>query len=323
VDKQPSRPVLLTINGRDAGLYRWMPAKDAEWVEKLAGVEAVDLIDGPAARVLAGDRSHHEADMAMLLGGAPLDSLAAHFDVKSLIDLACCDVYTGRVDADINVRCWREKGARGRWRWVLFDLDLWAPTEENSVLRMCTEALPEAPYLKIILDHPGLSRLFLARYAVLMNTTFAPEQVLARLDQLSHRDAALLAWDHVRWGGTLALPPPEQGIALLRRHALQRPSTSLSHLVEHTGRELVRLDVEVSPRRGGVLWLEGSPAGDGFSGRLFEGIPVHVTAIPAEGMEFAGWKGMPGSGPEVIVRPGEVRKLKALFRPGGSGRDLP
>ncbi|MBK8340839.1 MAG: CotH kinase family protein [Flavobacteriales bacterium] len=80
--------------------------------------------------------------MAMLERGAPLDSIAMMIDVESLIELACFDLWTGRADADLNMRCYRPAQPGGRWRWVLYDMDLWAPPEDPSVERLCDGPFP-------------------------------------------------------------------------------------------------------------------------------------------------------------------------------------
>ncbi|MBK8530812.1 MAG: CotH kinase family protein [Flavobacteriales bacterium] len=132
VDVQPSLPMPLYLNGAYWGLYRWMPPKDAQWLERISGSQAVDVLEGPAGVVRSGSDAHFAPAMDLLFAGAPLDSMAQRIDVANLIDLACLDLYTGRADHDLNVRCYRPRQADGRWRWVLFDMDLWAPAGERG-----------------------------------------------------------------------------------------------------------------------------------------------------------------------------------------------
>src|SRR5690606_12774530 len=161
------------LNGRYWGLYRWMPAKDAEWLRHISGAEAVDVLEGPATVALSGKDTHFREARRALLGSATADSIDALIDLGSLIDLACIDLWTGRADHDLNVRCYRPRERGGRWRWVLFDMDLWAPAAENSVERMCSAPVPETPYVPQLLGHPELRPKLLARITALNAVVFA------------------------------------------------------------------------------------------------------------------------------------------------------
>ena len=56
--------------------------------------------------------------------------------------------------------------------------------------------------------------------------------------------------------------------------------------------------------------------------RTFEHVPLRWRAVPAEGMEFAGWKGIDATLPEVSVRAGTANQVQPLFRAEGrSGRN--
>ena len=323
VDVQPGIPVMLYLNGQAHGLYRAMAPKDEQWVRSLSSAEAVDLLEGPASVAMAGDRAHYEQSIQLLLDGAAVDRIEAAIDVNSLLDLACTDVYTGRADHDINVRCWRPKSPDGRWRWILYDQDIWAPVSDNSVGRMCSSSVPETPFLKEILRHETLRSRFLARYAVLMHTAFSPEAMTSVVDSIYTADRERMEADQQRWGGTLDLPSPAESAREMRLRAEQRPQLTLDQLARHTGVALHHVTVTVSPKEGGTIRVDGFTAGERFEGDCFAHAPLRITAEAAPGMEFAGWKGTDHSGAEISVDPAQERKLKAVFRPIGSGRHLP
>ncbi|HRD53436.1 MAG TPA: CotH kinase family protein, partial [Flavobacteriales bacterium] len=156
VEVQPSTAHPLYLNGAYWGLYRWMPAKDTEWLKQRSTAEALDVLEGPAATERSGSDAHFLRAQRLLISGAPIDSIDAMIDTRSLIDLACIDLWTGRADHELNVRCYRPKEKGGRWRWVLFDMDLWAPPHENSVQRMGLATAPETPYVPQLIAHPVL-----------------------------------------------------------------------------------------------------------------------------------------------------------------------
>ena len=327
VDVQASQPMDLHFNGRYHGLYRWMPPKDEDWLRTVHGHEALDVLHGPSLRKVDGDRTHFHAAYEALLSGQPMDSLHALIDVASLIDLACFDLWTGRGDHDLNVRCWRPKVPGGTWRWILYDMDLWAPAADNSLARMCGEATPVAPYLPQLLHEASLRDRFLARMSALIATLLSPAQAQVLTDSLynAHSDAMLR--DHERWSPEMQMPTPDEAQGALLDFTAQRPEHVLQQLSARTGMRLRNMDVAVSPSSGGSIQVEdlqllALPA----RFMAFAGAPLHVLAVPAEGYEFVEWKEAKGDAAIIIVPPNsrtrKSQKLTAVFR-RTNGPDVP
>lgn len=318
VDVQPSTPVTLYINGRDQGLYRVMPAKNAAWVRSMSGAESVDVIAGPAGEVVSGDDHHWRKALDLLLHGAGPDSLSRWIDVASLIDLACFDLWTGRADHDLNVRCWRPKTNDGRFRWILFDEDLWTAPEEGTVERMCSASAPEAPYLPQLLQQEDLRDRLLARMSVWLATDLAPDRALALADSVAAPWQAALEHDRAIWKDSMATVDPAEGLADLRHHITARPAALERQLSHRTGRALRSISVRVEPARAGEVIVEGSPLTDDERSLVaFSGVPLHFRAVPAAGYEFAGWQGA-GTAADRTIDPARERSAKAMFRPIGT-----
>lgn len=312
---QPTHPVPLYLNGRYWGLYRWMPAKNAAWLSQRAGGLPVDVLEGPSATVITGGSKHYRSAMGLLLRGAPADSLAARMDLESLIDLACLDLWSGRADHDLNVRCYRPRTAQGRWRWVLFDMDLWAPPEENTVQRMMGSTAPETPFVPQLLGHPVLRLQLLARMAALQATALHPQHLASLADSLYHAHQQELQMDHRRWELELDNPSPESALRSVRDFALQRPANVLRHLAAHTGHALVSVTIHAPPEHQGVLRLEGLELPPGTQRiTAFAGVPMRVELEAREGHTCEGWKGADGDGPALRFDPATTRQLRPVVR---------
>ena len=315
VDVQPSTPVDLYVNGDYRGLYRWMPPKDAEWARHVLRAEAVDVLEGPAGVALSGSRKHFERAQEALLSKASLDSLDVLIDTRSLIDMACIDLWTGRADHDINVRCHRPRQPGGRWRWVLFDLDLWTPPEENSVERMCSATVPECPYLPYLLDQPELQMRLLARITTLQATAFHQTAARTMVDSIHRAHLEELQADHQRWEQVLEGSGPGASLHALERHITERPVHLFEHLAERTGRNVRRITVEVPSTDLGQVLLEDMALQPGRQEILcFSGVPLRLKAEPATGVEFAGWKGTEENAPLLVFDPARTRVLKPALR---------
>ncbi|MBK8500058.1 MAG: CotH kinase family protein [Flavobacteriales bacterium] len=310
---QPSRAVPLYLNAAYWGLYRWMPAKDGDWLKQVSGAEAVDLLEGPAAVALNGNNNHFLRAQELLLHGAPLDSTEALFDVQSLIDLACIDLWTGRADHDLNVRCYRPRQAGGRWRWVLFDMDLWAPAEENSAQRMALAAAPETPFIPQLLAHADLQERLLARIIALQAAVFSKAGDVADSIHRAH-EPELLA-DFRRWELELDLPHPDSSLAALQAFTLARPQHLFTYLARLTGRKLRTVTVEAPTAEHGQLLIDGLPLSPGkHEVRCFSGVALEVEVRAVNGVEFADWKGLDLEGPKGSVDLSRGKNVRAVFR---------
>lgn len=313
LDVQESEVLALRINGEDQGLYRLMPPKNDEWLRTISGGDAVEVIDGPGARALAGGRQAFDRWLRALVRQAPADSLAALMETTSLVDLACFDLWMGRADHDLNTRCWRPADKGGRWRWILFDMDLWAPPHEGTVARMCSESAPASPWLPQLLEHPELHKRVLARFSAWMASAFSHEHASALVDSIHQGHVAALAGDHARWSGSLERPTPEEAHAGVLRHVRERPAHVLDQLAQRTGHPLTELRVAVSPSEAGSVTVEELPVALGVrSIQTFEGVPLRLRASAHAGYRFKGWKdGAPDA--ERSVDPAEIRAVVALF----------
>ena len=314
VDVQVSLPMELYLNGNYHGLYRWMPPKDEEWLCATHGYEALDILHGPSLRKIEGDRSHFHAAYEALLSGEPLDTLAASIDMSSLIDLACFDLWSGRADHDLNVRCWRPKEAGGKWRWVLYDMDLWAPVDDNSLARMCGEAVPVAPYLPQLLHRDGTRDALLARMTALVATILEPANGRAIVDSLYTAHAEALARDHDRWSAEMQIPEPSLMRSDLLDFTTHRSAHVLHQLSVRTGLKLRTMEITATPGAGGTVEVEdlrSPPLPLRFG--AFAGVPLRIRAVPAVGYSFVGWKQHEG-GEVITIDPRKSHKLTAVFK---------
>lgn len=314
VDVQASLPVDLYFNGNYHGLYRWMPPKDEDWLRTLHGHEAMDVLHGPSLRKVHGDRKHFHAAYEALLTGAPVDTLQGLIDVASLVDLACFDLWTGRADHDLNVRCWRPKVPGGTWRWIMYDMDLWAPADDNSLARLCNEPVPVAPYLPQLLHTSSTRDRLLARMSALLATVLAPAHAHALADSLYRAHAAALLRDHARWSSAMEIPAPLEARDALLAFTDQRPAHVLQQLSARTGLHLRTLAIACTPLAGGSVLVEDLPL-PALPAKLtaFAGVPLRLRAVPAEGYEFTGWKQV-DAGDAITVDPRKTHKLTAVFR---------
>ncbi|MBK6626725.1 MAG: CotH kinase family protein [Flavobacteriales bacterium] len=320
LEVQPGIPMPLTLNGSPQGAYRLLPAKNEDFLLTRTEAEHLDIVEGPEGRVVKGDRTAYDRALEQLARHAPLDSLQELMDVESLIELACFDLWTGRADHDLNMRCWRPAQPGGRWRWVLYDMDLWAPPEDPSVDRIAEAPLPAAPYLAALLGHPQLRPLLLARLASLTATVLEPRAAAALADSLFAAHAPLMRADHALWRQRMDVPSPEETLAALRTHAQQRSRHLLRDMARHTGSTLRQVSLQAPDPREGRLLVDGIALAPGTHGiTAFVGAPLRIQALPAPGFRLTGWKGRTGTSTEWWADPSDDGPVRPLFAPSASG----
>ncbi|MCC6839547.1 MAG: CotH kinase family protein [Flavobacteriales bacterium] len=317
VDVQPWFLVPLQLNGCFQGYYRAMPSKGDEWLRSLSG--------GMPVQAIKESDLDPGGDLLSALGLNFADTLQHGLDevleVESLLELACFDLWTGRADHDINVRAWRPQQPQGRWRWVLYDLDLWAPPNDRTVMRMCGSKVLEVPFLPEILADPPLQARFLARFSALCATTLSPDKATAMADSLFTAYRPAMEADHARWHKEMFVPLPEGSHALLTGHIARRNGELFRQLTAKTGRQRVSIAVRVEPPNAGHVEVEHLfLTGDRRTMEAFAGVPLHVQAVAGEGMEFEGWEGAPGGLPQLVLAPDGNLRLTAVFRPLGLSR---
>lgn len=320
VDVQPSTVWPLYLNGRYWGTYRLMPPKDAQWLRGIAGTDRVDVLEGPALRPLEGDKTDLLAALALLAAGAPVDSIDARIDTESLIDLACLDLFSGRADHDLNVRCWRpwDNTEPGRWRWVVFDMDLWPAADDASLERIATAEAGSAPYLAELLAHPELRERLLARVTALGATAFAPEYLTPLADSLYRAHAAAIVRDHARWATEMEVPDPAQVREELLRFVATRRDHWLDQLARYTHAPTHEVTIDVPPTTDGAVLLNGLRLDSGTHTVRILGRQGHVLeAVPAAGREATGWNGIEGPARLTMGGAAQGARFTPVFRPAG------
>lgn len=249
-------------------------------------------------------------------------------DTDNFLEYNVSQIYFRNTDWPIhNVRVWRKRtaayepdaphGHDGRWRWMLYDTDhgfgfaggLEAYT--HNTLAHATGIDGQTDWtnpewatvmLRKLLENNDFRIRFINTFADQLNTAFHPDRVKREIAAMEAVLKPELAEHRLRWGyGGV-------GHDVLRTFAEERPQHVREHLMEYFGLEgLTELTLNLKPDRGTVrvnridLADETPGFGDGIQinaatiswrGTYFTGVPVILTAIPAEGYRFTGWDGL-------------------------------
>jgi hypothetical protein len=231
-----------------------------------------------------------------------------------------------------NIKFWRPRTPDGRWRWMLYDTDfgLGLRNANPAVDTLAFGLRPDGPgwpnppwsteLLRTLVRNPTFRTDFINRYADFLNTILRPEVTRGVLDRTAAALRPEMSRQLQRWGAR-AVAPAEQVAAWERAvtgigNWLQaRPAHAFQHLANNFGLAGTwRLELQADPPGSGVFVLTAATVEAPFAGTYFRGVPVTVTAVPADGYQFAGWSldGLPPE-PTVVLSPDADTALTARF----------
>lgn len=253
VDGQAYQPCIVFVNGQYWGIHNLREKISGAFVAQNHPETGQDIdlfewgsqpIQGTMDNLTAFDAFVAETDFSL---AENYDSLCQLMDMANFIDYQIAEIYYGNTDWPMaNMKFWRPRADTGKWRWIIFDVDLAydlnkknCPGHHNTVdyalginnchLDHLTSSLEKSTVLlqKLVKNEQFLHR-FINRFCDLLNTTLSSESALETLDSL----VALLEPEmpnHIeRWGtqkGIKSMGNWQAEIDHLRTFAEQRPDT--------------------------------------------------------------------------------------------------
>ena len=252
------------------------------------------------------------------------------------------DFWRKRTDQPSNDGEW---GHDGRWRWLLYDTDFGFNLDYNYVqgynqrarhntLKFAVEGggggWPNPQWsVKMIrgaLRNPEFKQDFINRFADLLNTSFSEDRVVAEIDRMYQQLEPHMEEHIRRWNGPESMQNWNQQVESMREFGKERPDAQREHILSFFHLEgLMRLELDVSDPQAGFIRVNsvdintdepGIPNDPWpWTGTYFRGVPVTITAIPAEGYEFAGWKESDTAGKTLkIESEEEIYRVTAMFK---------
>lgn len=337
LDVMSSRPASLFLDGEYWGILTVREQQDPEYMEAHYGVPEAEVVILMGEGALEEGRPGDEQPFRNLRTFAQTHDLAEpgayeyvrqRMDVENFTHYQLAEIYFANADwPHNNTRVWRRRlptsnlslprGQDGRWRWVVFDLDLgvahpWSTGMSENTLsyalsptgRPGIEAPWATAFLRALVGNPEFRTNFITTAADLLNSQFNGRRASGMVDAM---EAELLPGmaEHIRrWqgnGGTVT--QWRERVRLVKSFAQQRAAIVRSHFTGAFGLPgTAQVTVNVNNEAWGAVKVNrllvnrelagaNSAAPYPWVGYYFKSLPLSVEARPAPGYQFLRWSG--------------------------------
>ena len=245
IDVMDSRPCVVYINGEYWGLYNIREKVNEDYLASHHGVdpEQLDILVWNGLAMAGSNDAYLELVDYVATHDMQIqeyyDYAASQIDIDNLIDYLIIESYFGNTDSG-NIKFWRAQNG-GKWRWILFDMD-WALymgtyTWNNIAQIFNPDGMGISDWIDTTL-HVNLMKNeqfreeFIRRYALYLNTYFAPERLLPIYDAMIAEIESEMPRHLQRWPKPVNHASWEYHVASTRQIILEKPEIEKENLRE-------------------------------------------------------------------------------------------
>ena len=221
--------VVLYINGEYWGVYNLREKVNKYFLAQrygLADPEQIDMLVGngvsPAAELSGNGYLDYKA-LVEYAGSHDLSDpehyayVCSLMDVENFAEYCAMEIYVGNTDTG-NIKFWRSRQLDNKWRWIPYDFDWAFNREDGSQSLNLTTGYRRDFFTKYfnpeghgagkgfsttlsraLLKNDSFRALFLQKCALMMDI-FAPDKMIARIDELAANIKTEMEYDTAKWG---------------------------------------------------------------------------------------------------------------------------
>ncbi len=352
MDTQAHRPSVVYINGEYWGIHNIRERFDDNYLERVYGVDG-DRIDYLTGRweIQYGNNWPYQGmvnfiDSKDLSDEANMDSVKTLMDIDNFLDYYTAEIYLNNTDWPFgNVDFWRlhvpydehaPVGHDGRWRWMMFDMDVGLGFGESADYNMLNRVTRrylfddvEWPNLIIwnLLQNENFKYDFINRMADHLNTSFRTDRVIGIINRLQAQIEPEMPQYIQRWSRPERMNQWNGFVNVMRTFADERPDQLRQHILNRFELESTApVSVDVSdPDHGNVVVnsLLISPETPGvdenpypWNGIYFSGVPITLKTRPETDYYLSHWNvdGREVYSYELTVLPDTTENITAVFK---------
>jgi len=325
IDYLAYRPVIVFINGQYWGLHNMREKANEHYIASNHDIDPdeVDIMEYVISYIRAhGSRERFDAMINYMESNDLTDNdVYSHvetlIDIDEFIEYNILEIYSDNGDwPGNNLKMWRPVEDGGKWRWILYDLDvgfghpIFPSSADHNKLELATHPDKEGwgnygPWstfiLRKLLKNETFRHRFITRFADLINTRYEPGRVNDLVETIQAEIRPEMNRHFKKWGGSIN--GWEYQVDLIQAFVTFRNQHLRQHIIDEF--ELdgeITTVVDVEPQTAGsiqfnTLDIESYP----WRGTYFSGVPLTVTAKANPGYRFTGWNSASASVDRSIV----------------------
>jgi hypothetical protein len=303
LDSQAWEPTVVYLNGEFWGLYSFREKLDEHYIAYHHGADPEDLdriectADGTDDwwRISQGTWDRFDELNAFVVGRDLSDpQIWAEFesmiDLENLATAILAVGYMGNGDWwSNNLKLWRERSDTGPFRHMVFDLGHgWGSYSYDHFGVSVGFSGPGLP-IADALENETFRVLLANQASDYLNTVLRTDRALAVMDAMHARIEPVIPEQYALWCGE-SESSWYDAVGYAREFVRQRTAIYRGQIrrgLQIDGSTELTLDVE--PAGSGNFRLTAVEVAPPFTGDFWVGIPVTVTALPAQGWTFEAW----------------------------------
>lgn len=184
------------------------------------GVEYKKLLSWVSSHDLSSDRN--------------VESLRSLMDIENYLDYVIFEMYTCNQDLN-NVARYCSPAEDGRWKWILFDLDLSYQIDRNNIKDWSSSSVGTITHqstspFRYLMRNNKLRDYFLSRFGELLCTTLSAQNVVGKIEQRRAEMVDEMIAHCKRWGWSYSTW--EKYTNRMIDYATSRPAKLVKYLAE-------------------------------------------------------------------------------------------
>jgi hypothetical protein len=338
---QEYRPSVVFLNGQYWGIHNIREKMNDHYLESHYGIDInnIDLVEiSKGIFTNNGDLTAYESMINFL--SAQDMSLPENYEyIKSIVDTdnyvdyLCAQIYSANADwPGSNMKLWRERTPGSKWKWLFYDLDFTFGGNAKGVyywntLEVATAvdgpSWPNPPWstlmVRKMLENTEFRNEFIQRFAVHMNTTFAPVHVNNVIDSLGAVIASEIPRHKERWYKSISMGQDwVENVQVMKDFAHLRQPEVRQHFYSKfnlDGSYTLAISRN-NPSYGKIYTHNIEVKSNGSVNTFFRNIPLKIKAFPMPGYRFTRWEGASGATTaETEITLSSDSYLTAVFEP--------
>ena len=330
IDLMAYEPVVVYLNHEYWGFYGMREFFNQHYLETHHGIDkdSVDIIKNPYqwTDVKEGDRLDWDdlTNFVETNSFQNLDNyneLANRIDINEFMNYHIAQIYIGNYDfPGNNVAVWRDKRKGGKWRWMLYDLDIssnfgsWSPTVSsyNMISHMTATNGPTWPnppeatlFFRKIIQNQYFEYEFTQRLCTFGQVLFEKNRAEGIIDSLAGQVASEVPdfiekftntpqdwsmWRDAPVGGNQG--SWRNNLNTFKDFFSERIGYILSNFRNHfdySGNFNLAINFDANSHGKVVFHTNEMEIPYNYSGYYFQNIPIRIKAIPEDGYYFSHW----------------------------------